>query len=120
MHELEDWVGELSAAQRERIREFSERAPLTGEQRLAERRRRQAELIALLRAGEAPRGFADWAAEWDRGREPAFAAANHAVTDEFFALLADLDRDLSAVQRTHAAARLRAYVRDFQALAAAR
>jgi hypothetical protein len=27
MHELEDWVGELSAAQRERIREFSERAP---------------------------------------------------------------------------------------------
>jgi hypothetical protein len=120
MHELEDWVGELSAAQRERIREFSERAPLTGEQRLAERRRRQAELIDRLRAGEAARGFADWAAEWDRGRDPAFAEASRAVTDEFFALLADLDRGLSTAQRAYAAARLRAYARDFQALAAGR
>lgn len=39
---LESWVGELDRGQRERVRQFSARAPITGELRLRERQRRHA------------------------------------------------------------------------------
>ena len=119
-HTLEDWLGELSDAQRERVRQFNEAAPLNGAMRDRERRRRQAELLAMLRAHESARRLADWAAEWDRGRDPAFVRASREFTDGLLAMLADLERTLSARQRALAVARLREYARDFQALAAAR
>jgi hypothetical protein len=119
-HTLEDWLGELTDAQRERVRQFSEAAPLTGELRDRERRRRQAEFLAMLRARQSARRLADWAAEWDRGREPAFTRANREFTDGLLALLADLERTLSPGQRAMAVARLREYARDFQVLATAK
>jgi hypothetical protein len=118
-HTLEDWLGELTDAQRESVRQFNEAAPLTGELRDRERRRRQAELVAMLRARESARRLADWAAEWDRGREPAFTRANREFSDGLLAMLADLERTLSPRQRALAVARLREYARDFQMLAAA-
>jgi len=119
-HTLEDWLGELSDAQRERVRQFNEAAPLNGEMRDRERRRHQAELLAMVRARESARRLADWAAEWDRGREPAFARANREFTDGLLAMLVDLERTLSPRQRALAVARLREHARDFQVLAAAR
>jgi hypothetical protein len=120
VHALEDWLGELSDAQRERVRQFNEQAPLNGELRDRERRRRQAEFLAMLRARESGRRLADWAAQWDRGREPAFTAAHRAYMDNFFTMLADLERTLNARQRQVAIAQLREYARDFDMLAAAR
>lgn len=117
---LEDWLGELNDAQRERVRQFSERAPLYGALRERERHRRQAELLAMLRAGESVQRLAGWAAEWEGGREPALVEAVHALMAEFFDMLADLERTLSPAQRTYAVARFRGYARDFDALAAAR
>jgi len=119
-HELEDWLGELSDAQRERVREFNERAPLNAELRDRERRRLQAELVAMLRARASAPRLADWAAHWDRGREPEFAAANRAYLDGLFTMLAGVERSLSAGQRRHVVRRLRDYARDFQVLADAR
>ena len=120
VQELEEWLGSLNDAQHERVRQFSERAPLNGEQRDRERRRQQAELLAMLRAREAAARLADWAAHWDRGREAQFADANRAYLAEFFDLLAYLERTLSPEQRQHAIARLRGYARGFGQLAAAR
>jgi hypothetical protein len=117
---MEDWLGELSDAQRERVRQFNEGAPLNGELRDRERRRRQAELLAILRARDSARHLADWAAQWDRGGEPAFAAANRAYLDGLFAMLADVERTLSPRQRETAIARLRKHAREFDLLAAAR
>jgi len=119
-HALEDWLGELNDAQRERARQFNEAAPLNGEMRDRERRRRQAEFVAMLRARESARRLADWSAEWDRGRDPAFVRSNREFTDGLLAMLADLERGLSPRQRAVAVARLREYARDFQLLAAAR
>jgi Family of unknown function (DUF6279) len=119
-HTLEDWLGELSDAQRERVRQFNGAAPLNAEMRDRERRRRQEELLAMLRARESARHLADWAAEWDRGRDPAFARANREFTDGLLAMLADLERTLNPRQRALAVARLREHARDFQVLAAAR
>lgn len=117
---LEEWLGELDEAQRERVRQFSERAPLNGELRDRERRRRQAEFLAMLRGRESAQRLADWAAEWERGRDPALAAGSRATMEEFFAMLLDLDRTLSARQRLSAIARLREFARGFDMLAAAR
>lgn len=120
LHSLEDWLGELSDAQRERVRQFNDGAPLNGELRDRERRRRQAELLAMLRTKESARRLADWAAQWERGREPALAAANRAFMDGMFAMLTELERTLSTRQRQIAIARMREYARDFDLLAAAR
>jgi hypothetical protein len=120
VHALEDWLGELSDAQRERVRQFNDGAPLNGELRDRERRRRQAELLAMLRARESARRLADWAAEWDRGREPELAAANRAYVEGFLVMLADLERSLNPRQRDVAIARVREFARDFDLLAAAR
>jgi hypothetical protein len=120
VHALEDWLGELSDAQRERVRQFNDSAPLNGELRERERRRRQAELLAMLRARESARRLADWAADWERGRDPALAAGSRATMDDFFAMLLDLERSLNPRQRNVAIARLREFARDFDLLAAAR
>ena len=120
VHALEDWLGELSDAQRERVRQFNDSAPLNGELRDRERRRRQAELLAMLRARESARRLPDWAAHWDRGREPELAAASRAYVEGFLAMLADLERSLNPRQRNVAIARLREFARDFDLLAAAR
>jgi hypothetical protein len=117
---LDDWLGELDDAQRGRIREYNERAPLDAEGRDRDRRRRQAELLALLRARASAGRVGDWAAHWERGRDPGFAAANGAAASDFIGLLADLERSLSPGQRQHAVRRLRGYARDFQVLTEAR
>jgi hypothetical protein len=117
---LQDWLGELNDAQRERIREYNERALFDAEGRDRDRRRRQAELLVLLRARASAGRVGDWAADWERGRDPGFAAANRAAARDFIGLLADLERSLSPAQRQHAVRRLRGYARDFQVLAAAR
>jgi hypothetical protein len=117
---LEDWLGELNDAQRERIRQYSESAPLNAEGRDRDRRRLQAELLAMLRAGASAGRVGDWAAHWERGRDPGFAAANRAAMQDFIGLLADLEQSLSPGQRQHAVRRLRGYARDFQVLAEAR
>lgn len=113
---LEDWVGTLSEAQVERVRAYTERAPLADAMRDRDRRRRQAEFVAMLRAKEAGRRLADWASEWDRGRDPQYAAAAKAQVAEYFSLVEDLDRSLSAAQREHLVRHVRGYAEDFRAL----
>ena len=117
---LEDWLGELNDAQRERLRQYSESAPLDAEGRDRDRRRRQAELLAMLRARASAGRVGEWAADWERGRDPGFAAANRAARQGIVALLEELEHTLSAAQRQHAVRRLRGYARDFQVLAGAR
>jgi hypothetical protein len=114
---LEDWVGRLTRAQAERVRQYSERAPLYDELRARERRRVQAEVVALAQASEAGLRLAERAADWEGRREPAHRQAAAAAREELFALLVDLDAMLSTEQRARAQANLRRYAADFTALA---
>jgi hypothetical protein len=114
---LEDWLGELSDAQVERVRQYSERAPLVGSMRDRERRRLQAELLAMVGAREATRRLPDWAEHWDRHREPGFVAAHRANLAELYAMLLDLDRMMTPAQRASVQARFRKYAEDFERLA---
>ena len=114
---LEDWVGTLSKTQLERVRQFSERAPLYYEMRDRDRKRLQGELLAMVRAREAQKRLPERAANFDQGRDPAYAAASKAARLEYYALLLDLDRMLSAEQRARAVGNLRRYANDFATLA---
>lgn len=113
---LAEWFGPLSDAQAERVRLYSERTPLGGELRDRDRRRRQAELIGMLRAREAGRRLAQWAWAWDGGREPAYRKAVRETREAYFDLLLDLDRTLTPEQREAAAARMRDHAATFEAL----
>lgn len=118
LERLEDWFGPLTDAQLERVKRYSERAPQGyDEMRDRERKRLQSELVAILRAQEARQRLADWAPHWERNREPAHAAATRELVAEFFDMLLDLDRTLSAAQRAQAVTRVGEYVSDFEHLA---
>ena len=114
---LEDWFGPLDEAQAERVRLYGERAPLFAELRDRDHKRRQSELVAMLRAREAKRRLAQWAAAWEDDREPAYAAAARANRDEYYDLLLELDRMLSPAQRDRVAGRLREYGAMFDSFA---
>jgi hypothetical protein len=115
-HRLEEWVGKLTQAQTERIKVYAERAPLTDELRDRDRKRLQAEVLAMMRNQEAAKRLPDLAANWLEGRDPAFLAANEAWRNEFYALLLDLDRMLTPTQRAKAVANFRRYAEDFAVL----
>jgi hypothetical protein len=117
LERLEEWFGPLSEAQAERVRLYSDRAPLGAELRDRDRKRRQAEFVAMLRAREARQRLAQWASAWDGGREPAYRKAARETQAEYFDLLLDLDRMLAPEQRQAAVARMREYAATFEALA---
>jgi len=114
---LEDWFGPLTAAQLAAVRRYSETAPLTGVLRGRDRQRRQADLLAILRAHEARLRLADWAVGWDQNRTPEYAAASRAHREAYYDMLLAVGRTLSPEQRASAAARFRRFARDFQVLA---
>ena len=114
---VEDWVGKLSKTQADRIRQFSERAPLAAEMRERDRRRLQAGVMAILDAHQARERLAERLSQWQAGRDPAFTAANEILVKEFFALVLDLERTLTPDQRARATGQLRRYAHDMRVLA---
>ena len=114
---LEDWVGNLSRVQAEKVRQFSERTPLYDELRAKDRQRMQAEFVDMIRKREAQKRLPDWIANWERGRDPAHLAASERFYQEYLALLLELDKTLAPEQRNRAAANFRRYAEDFRVLA---
>jgi uncharacterized protein YhaN len=116
---LEDWVGKLSKAQVERVKQYAERAPMMEDLRERDRKRLQGDVLAIIRAREAQKRLPAFVDSWDRGREPAMVLANKAWRGELDKLLLDIDRTLTAEQRAKAVARLHGFSEDFSALAVA-
>jgi hypothetical protein len=114
---LEDWVGNLSSVQLEKVRQFSERTPLYDELRARDRERMQAEFLAMIRKREAQKRLPDWIANWERGRDPAHLAASERFRQEYFTLVLEIDKTLTPQQRNRAAANFRRYAEDFTVLA---
>jgi len=111
---LEDWFGTLAEEQEALVRRYNDSAPMVNDMRDRDRKRRQAELVAMLRAREARNRLADWAPAWDRGREPAYEAAFREWRAAYAGMIVALDKTLTAEQRRAAAARLRAFAADFE------
>ena len=114
---LEDWVGKLSQAQIDRVAQYSTRAPLLDEMRDRDHRRLQGELLKLMRSHQARERLPDLAVNWQRGREPAYAAALEEARKEYLAMALDVDKSLSPQQRSRGQKKLRGYAEDFRKLA---
>jgi hypothetical protein len=114
---LEDWLGNLSHVQAEKVKQFSERTPLYDELRAKDRQRMQAEFVDMIRKREAQKRLPDWIANWDHGRDPAHLAASERFRQEYLTLLLEIDKTLSSEQRNRAAANFRRYAEDFNVLA---
>ena len=113
---LEDWVGRLTRAQLERVAQYSARAPLLDDFRDRDHQRIQSGFLAIVRAREAKKRLPEFAANWDRGRDPAYLAALEPARKEYFAMLLDLERSLTPEQRKRSLAELRRYADDFRTL----
>jgi hypothetical protein len=118
INRLEDWVGKLTQAQVQRVREYAERSPFTDELRDHDRKRLQKDVLAIVRAREARARLPERVANWERGREPAYTAALDAWREQYFAMLLDVDRMLTHEQRARALGHMRRYAEDFEALSA--
>lgn len=114
---LEDWVGNLSPGQLEKVKQFSANAPLYDDLRDRDRKRMQAELVEMVRRREAQKRLPEWAADWERGRDPAHRAASERYRQAYAGLLLELDKTLTAEQRSRAEGNLRRYAEDFRILA---
>jgi hypothetical protein len=117
LERLEEWFGPLTDAQAERVRLYSDRAPSIEALRDRERRRLQAGFLEIVRARQAAARLPEFAAHWDRGREPEYAAALRAQQSDYFDMLLDLDKTLVPGQRAAAVERFREYAADFRQLA---
>jgi hypothetical protein len=118
---IEEWVGGLSEAQRAIVyRREAVLAPMT-EERLADRRYRQSELLALARTKDRERiaaGLRRLLLESDKWRRPEYVAKMHARDAAAFRMIAELSATLSDGQRAHLQDRIRDYIRDITQLAA--
>jgi hypothetical protein len=119
--------GSFSREQKARIRELSDALPANYPLVLEDRKRRQAELVAILQgavdksvpADETTRRLKTWAGDFERGRHPAyrdFGLRYRAELQKMFATIANL---ATAEQRQVAVKNVQRYVDDFNNLAVA-
>jgi len=118
------FYGDLSPAQRSWLADRLARNPFDAERSLAERQRRQADILAILRAvAQGVPADAALQALADRVRtspDPAYRAYAQALTTDTCALVSELHARTTPEQRTRAAQRLAGYAADLEALAAQR
>lgn len=121
---LEGWLGRVDARQRALIAAYYEEAEDLTEEMLAERRFRQAEILALAR--ERPPPHAALAAlqrlflEIDAWRRPEYAARLRAREERTFELFAQLSATLDERQRAALRKRIDGLTRDISELVASR
>jgi hypothetical protein len=113
---IEDWTGRLSAAQRELVRARVDAMEDITDEWLGDRRYRQAETLALVRARPSREammaGLARILVDTDSWRRPEYAARLRARDDQIIAMVAALDATLSPDQRGRLHRRVVGYAAD--------
>ncbi len=121
---LEDWTGRLSPAQRELVAARVKAMPDITDDWLADRQRRQGELVKLLRARPSrdamAAGVRRLVLEWDALRSPAYVEKMRERDEQSFAMVAALDATFDAGQRASIQKRVREYASDVAYLMAQR
>lgn len=121
---LEDWTGRLSPAQRELVAARVKAMPDITDDWLADRQRRQGELVKLLRARPSrdamAAGVRRLVLEWDALRSPAYVEKMRERDEQSFAMVAALDATFDAGQRASIQKRVREYAADVAYLMAQR
>jgi hypothetical protein len=127
LKEAERWYGGFSREQKEKIRALSDALPANYPLVLEDRKQRQGELVAILRAAsaksipqdETARRLTRWMTEYERNRSPAFrdfALRYRSEAQKMFAAIANL---ATAEQKVAADRSVQRYRDDFSNLAVA-
>jgi Family of unknown function (DUF6279) len=118
---LEDWTGEITQPQRGRVVSLVRAFPDVPALRLADRKRRQAQLLVVLREhANDPDGQAELVAvlaDPDAGRSERYRATLAAWEASFIDAMVELDRSLTSRQRATAVGRMRRYAEEFRDMA---
>jgi hypothetical protein len=113
---IEDWTGRLSATQRELVRARVGAMEDVTDEWMGDRRYRQAETLALVRARptreEMVAGLTRILVDTDSWRRPGYAAKLRARDEQVFAMIAALDATLTPEQRGRLHRRVSGYAAD--------
>ena len=116
LERVEDWTGRLSAAQRDQVRARVVAIEDTTEERLGDRRFRQSETIALIRAKPSREALiaalTRLLVDTDSWRRPEYAAKLKARDEQVFAMIATLHATLTPEQRGRLHRRIAGYAAD--------
>jgi hypothetical protein len=126
LERVEEWYGRFSSEQRDRIRQLSDARPFNNEIVIADRERRQHELVALLTkvvSEKPPRDaiiamMKNYTDRFDKNPDAdrrAFLDSLRHSTEEMEAAIQNL---ATPQQRSHAVAKLQEWIDDFRSLAA--
>ena len=120
---FEEWMGDLSAEQEKRIERFVAAHADWNAVRLADRKRRQQEMLAAVRRERDPAALAAALAELfahpEKGRPAALEQRFARYDEDLVKLIVEMDRDAAAEQRVRTVKRMRKYAGDFAALSGA-
>lgn len=121
---IEDWTGDLSAAQEARVLAAVRAFPRLQELQLASRQARQQELLALLRqkrtAAELAPALRAYFTDWEAHRGNEYGRMAVEWEAQLTSMLVDIDHTLTPEQRGHAVKRALKFVEDFRALSGAK
>jgi len=121
---LEGWLGSVSDAQREIIEGYYANIPDLIEERLADRKVRHSETLALVRSKPSREqmiaGLRKLMVDADSWRRPEYLKKLADRDQRFFELLSKVSATLSPEQRAHLQGRIRGYMRDIGKLTAER
>ena len=123
---VEEWYGRLDGDQRDRVRQWSDARPMNPEIELAERQRRQQDLVALLTKVEHDKPSRDavvammkaYADRFEKSPDPnsrAFIESQRKATDEMDVRIQNMT---TPAQRAKASAKLQEWIDDFRSLSA--
>ena len=122
MH-LEAWVGDLESAQRDLVERHYRGLRDISEEFMGERRHRQTEVIALVKArpprGEMEAGLRRLFVDVDSWRRPEFTAKVRERDARLHTLIAELSASLTPKQRGALQKRIRGFLRDIASLTGA-
>ena len=122
MQHMENWLGTVTPAQKTLVLQRMELVPDMVEERLADRRYRQGETLAMIR-GRVPKeamvaGLHRLLIDTESWRRPEFAQRLRERDQRTFELLAALSATLTREQRTYLQARIHRYMQDITSLTA--
>jgi hypothetical protein len=116
------WLGSVSREQREMIEGYYRGIPDLIEERFADRRVRQGEVLALIRAKPSREamvaGLRALFIESQLWRRPEYQQKIAEREQQFFGMIAGLSASLSPEQRSHLQRRIRGFMRDITTLTA--
>ena len=119
--QIEEWTGDLSEEQEQRLAAISNKPPSIERSRQEERLRRQREFLKLMELRGNREAFAKqlrhWLLNWEDGRTPEQAKLFKEAREKRIEIYVAAANMLTPAQRTQLASRVQGYIGDFTRLA---